>query len=543
MIFEKRLTDSKGESVLTYDQIELLRKNNRGQYIIAQRGSQEKFLSSQADITIVGGSRGGAKSFSLLMEGLKDITNPRFNAILMRNEKTDLDDLVKTSYQLYTQFGTYNRSINDMTWNFLNGGSLKFSYYAGTYSDFETRFRGRQFSFIGIDEITQIEFKKFKFLVTCNRNAAKIRNRFYGTCNPDPDSWVRIFIDWWIGEDGLPIKERDGVKRYCFMDGDTPDTIYWGDSPEEVYEQCANIIDKLWKPEYADLGFDKVTMFIKSVTFIFGKLEENVALITSDPNYVANLAQQGDEQRARDLEGNWNFKVAGDDIIKMDEMEHFFNNPIQHKDQHRYISCDIALENGDICVLWLWIGDHIEDICVINGDSKNLVETVTLKMQEWGVLEKDMVYDVNGIGQYFKGFFKQAELFGNGAAPIAPTSAEERTIKLQYANLKSQCAAMFANKLKNGELSINPELLNKKFPCKATRSHSVIRFEQKPLRQILMNERKAIRDKGTDKGFAIISKDQMIRYVGHSPDYIESLIYKQKFNIKKSHKPKGTWML
>src|SRR3712207_9494694 len=69
-----------------------------------------------------------------------------------------------------------------------------------------------------------------------------IRNRFWITCNPDPESWVRKFIDWWVDEDGYIIPERDGVIRYCFMDGDTPDQIFWGDTREEVYEQCAQII-------------------------------------------------------------------------------------------------------------------------------------------------------------------------------------------------------------------------------------------------------------------------------------------------------------
>ena len=244
-----QLQTAKGEPVLTYEYVEALRKNKSFLRIIAQRGCQEKFLATNADITIFGGNRGGSKSFSLLMESLKDIKNPYYSATILRNEKDDLLDLINTSYQLYTQFGTYNKSVNDMTWNFEKGGKLKFSYYADSFEDFKKRFQGKQYSFIGIDEITHSTYEKFKYLITCNRNAYGIRNRFYGTCNPDPDSWVRKFIDWWIGEDGLPIDSRDGVIRYCFMDGDTPDGIYWGDTPEEVYEQCKQIIEPLWRDE------------------------------------------------------------------------------------------------------------------------------------------------------------------------------------------------------------------------------------------------------------------------------------------------------
>lgn len=468
-----------------------------------------------------------SKSFSLLMESLKDVTNQFFNATLLRKEKDDLLDLVYTSYMLYGQHGTYNKSINDMTWNFNKGGKLKFSYYSDSFEDFKKRFQGKQFSYIGIDEITHCSYDKFKYLITCNRNAYGIRNRFYGTCNPDPDSWVRKFIDWWIGEDGLPIPERDGVIRYCFMDGDTPDSIYWGNTPEEVYEQCKGIIDPLWNDAFAELGFNKITMFVKSVTFIKGKLEENIALISSDPNYVANLAQQDEEQRSRDLEGNWNFKATGDDIIKMDDMERFYALP-QLVGGKRYASCDIAFEGGDSLVMWLWVGWHIQDIFVCRADAKSAIDSVRAKLAEWGVLEEDFTYDLNGLGQTFKGFFKRAVPFNN---------RESVDVKLKYVydTLKSQSAYLFAKKVIAGEVSINPRILDLKFSGKG--------FENVPLRQILMKERKCIRadENAADKGFCLIKKSDMKKIVGHSPDYFESLFMRMIFDIKKTKhaRPKG----
>lgn len=474
-----------------------------------------------------------SKSFSLLMEALKDIRNSRFNAILLRNERDDLIDLVNTSFQLYDSFGSYNRSMNDMTWNFYNGGKLKFSYYAGSYEDFETRFRGRQYSYIGIDEITQIAYRKFKFLVTCNRNAYGIRNRFYGTCNPDPDSWVRKFIDWWIDEDGLPIPGRDGVIRYCFMDGDTPDEIYWGATPEEVYEQCKDIIEPLWKDEYEELGFNKITMFVKSATFIKGKLEENIALISSDPNYVANLAQQDEEQRSRDLEGNWNFKRTGDDMIKMEDMEVFYNNSAQTLNGVRYVSADIAFEGGDFCVMWLWEGLHIKDLYVMRENSANTEDIFKAKLIEWGVREENLVYDYWGVGQALSGHFKRAVKFTGTERPKEPFDKS-------YKNVKSQCAEMLAHFIQDGKISIEPRLLDLRFSGKKGK------YNNTPLRQILMKERKCIRHKenSTIGGFELINKEGMIKAVGYSPDFFESLIYRMIFDVKTQHKkPKGLWML
>ena len=260
-----------------------------------QKGAQENLLATDVDILIGGGSRGGGKTWTLLMEALYDILNPNFTGLLLRKETKDLDSMINDSNRLYSDFGTYNRSLNDMTWNFSSGGWLKFSYYAGSYAAFKDRFQGRQYAYVGIDEITQCEYKKFKYLITVNRNASNIRSRFWGTCNPDPDSWVRKFIDWWIDDDGYAIPERCGVPRYCYMDGDSPDSIYWGSTREEVYEQCSSIIDGIWNEKmeeaYSLLGLTKLDVLIKSVTFIRADVTENIKLLPSVPSYIGNLAQ------------------------------------------------------------------------------------------------------------------------------------------------------------------------------------------------------------------------------------------------------------
>lgn len=472
-------------------------------------------------------------TFSLLMEALKDIKNKNFNAVILRAEKGDFKGIIEKSNRLFGQFGTYNRSQNDMTWNFNNGGKLYLTYFSDPIEDFKKRFQGQEYAYIGIDEITHIPYEKFKYILTDNRNSYGIRNRFYGTCNPDPDSWVRKFIDWWIGEDGLPIPERDGVIRYCFMDGTSPDTIYWGSTREEVYEQCKEIIDRNWKPEYATPDKGKLEIMTKSVTFIKGKLEENRALLMSDPNYVANLAQQDEEQRARDLEGNWNYKTTGDDLIKMEHMERMFTNSYQTGDGIRRASCDVAFDRGDNLVLVFWIGMHIQDIYVCQANAKDAPQLVRMKLREWGVREDNFVFDLNGVGQTFRAFFPNSIGFNNMGAPIAITPSEKDSIKYMYTSLKSQCAYMLVKDFQNERISINPNLLDMKFSGNG--------YCNTPLRNILMKERKAIRDAGNERGFSIIKKEVMKKHVGHSPDFIEAILYREYFNIKPQRvKPKFT---
>ena len=483
-----------------------------------------------------------SKSFSSLMEVLKDIKNPDFHAVIVRKEKDDLQSLITDSYKLFSQFGTYNKSQNDMTWNFTNGGWLKFSYYSRSFQDFKDRFQGRQFAYICIDEGTQCPYKKFKYLLTNNRNAAHIRNRFWITCNPDPESWVRKFIDWWVDEDGYIIPERDCVIRYCFMDGDTPDSIYWGNTREEVYEQCSHLIDRLWnkyRDSYEPLGYTKYDVFIKSATFIRADVSENIKLISTDPSYIANLAQQDEEQRMRDLEANWNWKAAGDDLIKMADMEAIFENAEQEGDGIDRASADIAFTGGDNFVMWHWKGSHIKDLVVLRLDAKTLVSCIQTKLREWGVEECNFTYDLQGIGQYLKGFMPEAVPFNNQAAPMAKNKKEQEGVKYLYKNLKSQCAWLFYRLVKDKGLSIDKGLLDRKFSGDG--------FKNWTLRQILQKERKMLRrdENGDDKGFNLLAKTKAKKYVGHSPDFFESLIYMMIFSLTKTKNKniKGLWRI
>lgn len=514
------------EKIIEYSVFDEMREKayaeNSALFISPQKGGQENILACPADIVIGGGSRGGGKTAALLMEALYDIYEPKFRALILRKEIDDLSDLIDTSPMFYSQFGEYNRSKSDMRWNFNSGGFLKFSYHSGNTEDFKIRFQGKQYAYIGIDEITHMDYAKFKYLITCNRNAFGLKNRIIGTCNPDPDSWVAKFIAWWVGEDGYPIKERNAVIRYCFMDGDDVGTVIWGDTREEVYANAKETIDAYWRPEYAKYGQPQ-DLFVKSVAFVEARLDENEILMKSDPTYLANLVNQPEEQRERDLGGNWKFKTAGDDMIKIPDMERFFNAPAQIGDGISRASCDAAFEGGDNLTLWLFTGSHIADVCAFRLNAKDAVSAVKAKLAEWGVPEERFTYDLNGLGQVFKGFFPRAVPFLNNAA----VDPKFRNI---YGNLKSQAAYLFAKKLIDGGFSIAPDLLGRKFSGKG--------YSNATLRDILMRERKAIRknDKAYDKGWCIIKKSEMKRIVGHSPDFIEGLMMIMIFTITHTHR-------
>ena len=69
-------------------------------------------------------------------------------------------------------------------------------------------------------------------MLSRNRSTCGVKPYIRGTTNPDADSWVAPFIQWyWDADTGYPIPERSGVIRYFTRLGDE---IIWGDTPEAV---------------------------------------------------------------------------------------------------------------------------------------------------------------------------------------------------------------------------------------------------------------------------------------------------------------------
>lgn len=455
---------------------------------------------------------------TLLMDAMYDIDHPHFSAIIFRKEKDDLRNIVRESRILYGSKGHYNKSKDDMTWYFSAGGELKLTYFEMAVEEFTDKYRGQQFAYIGVDELTQLDYEMFKTLVQCNRNGFGIRNRMVGTCNPDPLTWVRPFIDWWIGPDGYPIPERDGKIRYCFMYGDTSEQVIWGDTRTEVYLKAKDKIDAI-RSEKDVLPPEE--MYVKSVTFVRAELDDNRALLDASPEYKANLAQQSDEKIERDLKGNWNYMATGDDMVKMIHLQRCFQNAQMLGDKVRRATCDVAFEGGDSLVMWLWIGYHVADIFVCKKDSQDTVNLIRAKLDEWRVLEENFVYDLNGVGQVLKGFFRRAKPFNN-------RQAVDDKFKGMYDNIKSQTFYMFANIIKEARISFDEEVLARKFSGKG--------FDGRPLRDILQQERKCLRkdESKADQGWCIIKKEEMKKLCKHSPDFFEALAMRSYFDIKTS---------
>jgi predicted phage terminase large subunit-like protein len=255
-----------------------------------QEGPQTDFLGCPADIGIYGGAAGGGKSFGLLLDPLRHHDVAEFGGVVFRKTSVQVRNeggLWDESMKLYSLFGAKPRE-SVLNWQFPSGMSMSFGNLE--LEKDVLNFQGAQIPWIGFDELTHFSESQFFYMISRNRSTSGVRPRIRATCNPDPDSWVRKFIDWWIGADGYPIKERAGLIRWFVR---MNDKIMWFDSPEDVYAIYGN------GPEIQP----------KSVCFIPAKLEDNKILMEKDPAYLGNLLALNRVDRLRLKEGNWNVRA------------------------------------------------------------------------------------------------------------------------------------------------------------------------------------------------------------------------------------------
>lgn len=262
-----------------------------------QPGPQEMFLATKADICIYGGAAGGGKTYGLLLDALRHKNRPGFGEVIFRKNSIQIYNeggLLDESLRMYSGIkgAELKRSLRPQ-WTFNGKGKVSFAHIDG--DDDLKKFQGSQMAAIGFDELTHFTESQFFYMLSRNRTTCGIKPYVRATCNPDADSWVAKFIEWWIDPDtGYPIKERSGKIRWMIRRNET---LYWADTIEELWERF-------------ELKTQEEKQEPKSVTFIMSTLYDNQILMKQDPSYISNLKALSVVERERLLYGNWKIKPA-----------------------------------------------------------------------------------------------------------------------------------------------------------------------------------------------------------------------------------------
>lgn len=200
---------------------------------------------------------------------------------------------------MYRELGADGIKTPYPTIRFPSGAKVRFSHLQ--YDKDVHSWQGGQICLLCFDELAHFSISQFFYMLSRNRSVCGVRPYCRATCNPDADSWLANFIQWWWDKDtGYPIPERSGKIRYFVRIGDK---VIWGDSKVEITR------------EHPEIQRD----WIKSFTFISSKLTDNKILMENDPGYLGNLMAQSEVERERLLNGNWKIRPAAGRYFKREQ--------------------------------------------------------------------------------------------------------------------------------------------------------------------------------------------------------------------------------
>lgn len=484
--------------------------------IAPQPGFQERVLSCPADILFCGGGSGHGKSYVLLLEAIRNTGVKGFAAIIYRRTFSQIESpngLWDTSMEIFPYAG--GKPIkSSLTWDF---GVSKVAFKHMQHSDDWENIQGTSIPFFGFDELCQFERNQFFKVLAWNRSKCGVKPYTRATMNPDPDSFVAEFIDWYLDEDGFIANEKDGVLRYFTVINDNP---VWGDSKEEVYELAKHVLDKSSAKNKFDL--------IKSFTFIKGDLKDNKILMDTNPEYEGNLLAMSEQDQLRYLHGNWKVKLGDDIIINYDKFQDIFTNTFV-KGHIKYITADIATEGKDCMVIWVWEGKKVIDLILMEKNSgKEALYMLDAKKNEYMVSNSCISFDAGGVGGGLTGWFDKAIEFKGIKRPVGTDL---------YSNLKSQVAYEFSYCINREKQKTNadayyipPDIAERKYPF-----NTPALYRGRTIKWILNHQIRAYRrakPDNTDRKVGLIDNSEMKALLqGISPDFLVSLSQREIFNI------------
>lgn len=206
------------------------------------------------------------------------------------------------------------------------------------------------------------------------------------------------------------------------------------------------------------------------------------------------------------------YESDGDDqLIYYTSLLNTFSNSFI-KAGKRTITADIALKGSDLFVVGVWDGLRLIDISVMEkSNGKQIIDNINKLAKLYHIPNSNILYDNDGVGGFIDGFIEGAIEFKNNGKVIG---------KVNYTNLKTQCYFLLADKINKNEMFISEKVAQTK-------------VKNKTVRELIESERKAIKrfKADSDGKLRIIPKEEMKAILGHSPDFMDMLMMRMRFEL------------
>lgn len=500
--------------------------DNYTRKIRPQPGFQYDFLSTKADIAIGGGAAGAGKTYAEILEPLRYHNRNGFAAVIFRRnipQITMQGGLKDETLRVYPSFKA-KLANQSLKWYFPSGATVKMTHLENENTVYNHQ--GAQYTLIMFDELTHFSRFQFFYMLTRNRSLCGVKPYIRATCNPDPDSWVANFLEWWIEQDpkspnyGFPIPERAGKLRFMVMYNDD---MIWGDSKAEVYSLVPK---EYWDMLPADIN---PADMIKSVTFIPGSIYENKELLKVNPQYLGNLMAQDEQTKSQLLLGNWKIRTDGNSLFLHRATVDLFTNYVTPAND-RYITVDAARYGNDFTVIMVWKGWHVVKIHVLTkSDANETVSAIENERKSFQVPLSKVLVDQDGVGG---GVVQLGRYMGfSGAAK--PLKDPKTLIKEEYENLKTQCYYRLAEKVNAALMAISVSnetvIVDGVYGMKMK-----VKGKLLTVQELIIQDLRVIKSLPVDqfKNRRINKKEEQKILLGRSPDFADTLMMRVFFELK-----------
>jgi hypothetical protein len=235
------------------------------------------------------------------------------------------------------------------------------------------------------------------------------------------------------------------------------------------------------------------------------------ALLGDNPHitkhYKNNLLGLDKESKERLLFGNWQYL---DDPTKLCEIDKIYdlwtNEYVPHG--RKFLSCDIARFGGDKTVIIVWDGLRVIDIYTMN---KNKIPEAADKINNirrlHSIPSSNIVIDDDGVGGGVVDMIPGCLPFVANKKPVNTGGRQN------YANLKSQCYFVLAEKINKGEIYIE---------VKDHQEHIIEELEQ------IKKEKEE-----TDQKLSVVKKDHVKEMIGRSPDFSDAIMMRMYLTLSR----------
>lgn len=228
--------------------------------------------------------------------------------------------------------------------------------------------------------------------------------------------------------------------------------------------------------------------------------------------YLESLLSLDETSKQRLYYGNWEYDDDPAKLIEYDSIIDLWTNSFVEKGD-KYITADIARFGSDKGVIWVWEGFRVIDIIVLDHSSvTNTAKEIKKIAESLGIRISNVICDEDGVGGGVVDILG-CRGFVNGSSPLP-----ELGVKVQYANLKTQCYYKLAKRVNEGGI----------FFTKPFEKHSA---------HIIQELEYVKRDKiDNDTKLYLMSKEDVKLAIGRSPDYSDGLMMREWFEIEKHKK-------